>query len=387
MVFDAHDKAFAFFGGACTRGIYDNMKTAVDAIFVGRERPYNRRFQQMCGHYLVDPVACTPASGWEKGRVENLGCGVEDAPRAVRQQQVLGGRQRRPQSGRDPRLRRAHRDPAGGPCRRRARPRLPPWRHDLPFRIPCTGGRRPAQLRDKAQGRTGRIFPIIAIREAGPDGFWIHRALENAGIESHVVDPASIATSSRRRRAKTDRLDGETLVRTSLAFKRGEPRVCAMVRTPHPEDEDRRRIMRERKALIAERVAHVKVRRERLRETAPFGCSDRLNSRLLQAILPRLTVTKNFPAKIVTVSRPQANKALDFPDITLALQRWESASAQACAGLCQVISEAGYACVSTSRRLNALSIQGDPVETGGGRNIEFMFRAAAEAEVRYQFRH
>jgi len=71
MVFDAHDKAFAFFGGACTRGIYDNMKTAVDAIFVGKERAYNRRFQQMCSHYLVDPVACTPASGWEKGQVEN----------------------------------------------------------------------------------------------------------------------------------------------------------------------------------------------------------------------------------------------------------------------------------------------------------------------------
>ena len=71
MVFDAHDKAFAFFGGACARGIYDNMKTAVDTIFVGRDRAYNRRFQQMCGHYLVDPVACTPASGWEKGQVEN----------------------------------------------------------------------------------------------------------------------------------------------------------------------------------------------------------------------------------------------------------------------------------------------------------------------------
>jgi transposase len=71
MVFDAHDRAFAFFKGACTRGIYDNMKTAVDVIFVGRERAYNRRFQQMCSHYLVDPVACTPASGWEKGQVEN----------------------------------------------------------------------------------------------------------------------------------------------------------------------------------------------------------------------------------------------------------------------------------------------------------------------------
>ena len=71
MVFDAHDRAFAFFKGACTRGIYDNMKTAVDAIFIGRERAYNRRFLQMCSHYLVEPVACTPASGWEKGQVEN----------------------------------------------------------------------------------------------------------------------------------------------------------------------------------------------------------------------------------------------------------------------------------------------------------------------------
>src|ERR1700760_3621862 len=71
MVFDAHDRAFAFFKGACTRGIYDNMKTAVETIFVGRERAYNRRFLRMCSHYLVDPVACNPASGWEKGQVEN----------------------------------------------------------------------------------------------------------------------------------------------------------------------------------------------------------------------------------------------------------------------------------------------------------------------------
>jgi transposase len=71
MVFDAHERAFAFFRGACTRGIYDNMKTAVEAIFVGKDRQYNRRFAQMCSHHLVDPVACTPASGWEKGQVEN----------------------------------------------------------------------------------------------------------------------------------------------------------------------------------------------------------------------------------------------------------------------------------------------------------------------------
>ena len=71
MVFDAHDRAFALFKGACQRGIYDNMKTAVETILVGKDRLYNRRFLQMCSHYLVDPVACTPASGWEKGQVEN----------------------------------------------------------------------------------------------------------------------------------------------------------------------------------------------------------------------------------------------------------------------------------------------------------------------------
>ena len=71
MVFDAHNRAFAFFKVTCTRGIYDNMKTAVEAVFIGKDRQYNRRFLRMCGHYLVEPVACTPASGWEKGQVEN----------------------------------------------------------------------------------------------------------------------------------------------------------------------------------------------------------------------------------------------------------------------------------------------------------------------------
>jgi transposase len=71
MVFDAHERAFAFFKGACARGVYDNMKTAVETIFVGKDRRYNRRFLQMCSHHLVEPVACTPASGWEKGQVEN----------------------------------------------------------------------------------------------------------------------------------------------------------------------------------------------------------------------------------------------------------------------------------------------------------------------------
>lgn len=113
-----------------------------------------------------------------------------------------------------------------------------------------------AQLKEKAAGRLGRNFPIITIQEAGLDGFWIHRVLESEGTESHVVDAASILTSRRRRQAKTDRIDGETLVRTLLAFKRGEPRVCSMVRPPTREQEDRRRICRERKTLLGERIEH-----------------------------------------------------------------------------------------------------------------------------------
>lgn len=113
------------------------------------------------------------------------------------------------------------------------------------------------RLQTRAQDRTGQNHPVIVIQEAGLDGFWIDRVLQREGCESHVVDAASIATSRRRRRAKTDKLDGEALVRALLAHKRGEPRVCSMVRAPTSEEEDRRRVGRERRALMVERVQHV----------------------------------------------------------------------------------------------------------------------------------
>ena len=114
-----------------------------------------------------------------------------------------------------------------------------------------------AELQRKTEVRTGQSYPIITIQEAGLDGFWLHRVLQQNGIESHVVDPASIAMPRKRRRAKTDRIDGETLLRALLAYKRGEPRVCAMVVAPSPEEEDRRRLCRERRTLIEERIRHV----------------------------------------------------------------------------------------------------------------------------------
>ena len=110
--------------------------------------------------------------------------------------------------------------------------------------------------RAKAEQRYGVQVKTIVIQEAGLEGFWIHRLLIADGIESHVVDAASIAVPRRHRRAKTDSIDGETLLRTLMAWARGERRVCSMVCAPSPEEEDRRRLTRERGALLKERIRH-----------------------------------------------------------------------------------------------------------------------------------
>ena len=70
MVLDAHVQAFTFYGGACRKGIYDNLKTVVSKVLMGKERVFNRRFQTLASHCLFEPVTCTPAAGWEKGQVE-----------------------------------------------------------------------------------------------------------------------------------------------------------------------------------------------------------------------------------------------------------------------------------------------------------------------------
>jgi transposase len=114
-----------------------------------------------------------------------------------------------------------------------------------------------SKVKEKAEQQLGKPLRLMTIQEAGRDGFWIHRLLEAAGIQSHVVDPASIAVSRRHRRAKTDALDLEVLMRTLLAWRRGERRVCAMVRVPCVEHEDVRRGSRERERLVKERTQHV----------------------------------------------------------------------------------------------------------------------------------
>jgi len=71
MVLDAHVRAFEYFGGSCRKGIYDNLKTVVTKVLTGKDRVFNRRFQNLSSHYLFEPIACTPAAGWEKGQIES----------------------------------------------------------------------------------------------------------------------------------------------------------------------------------------------------------------------------------------------------------------------------------------------------------------------------
>ena len=88
------------------------------------------------------------------------------------------------------------------------------------------------RLRQRAEARRHCPVTLVVMQEAGRDGFWVHRMLEAHGVRSFVVDPSSIAVNRRSRRAKTDRIDAEAMLRTLMAWWRGERQVCAMVRAP-----------------------------------------------------------------------------------------------------------------------------------------------------------
>jgi transposase len=111
-------------------------------------------------------------------------------------------------------------------------------------------------VRARAAGKLGSAPKVVSCYEAGYDGFWLHRLLMAAGISNLVFDPASIAVEQRSRRAKTDRIDGELLLRTLMAHLRGEPRVVRIVRVPSVEQEDARRASRERDRLVKEQTGH-----------------------------------------------------------------------------------------------------------------------------------
>jgi transposase len=112
-----------------------------------------------------------------------------------------------------------------------------------------------ARARAKAE-QLGKPVRILSCYEAGLDGHWLHRWLAANGVVNYTIDASSIEVSRRARRAKTDRIDLALLMRAFLAYLRGEPRVCSMVRVPTPEEEDCKRRTRERERLVQERTAH-----------------------------------------------------------------------------------------------------------------------------------
>jgi transposase len=113
-----------------------------------------------------------------------------------------------------------------------------------------------SRVRERAARALGGVPAVVSCYEAGYDGFWLHRLLLATGITNYVFDPASIAVDQRARRVKTDRIDGEKMLRTLMAYLRGEPRVVRIVRVPAPEQEDARRASRERGRLVKEQTAH-----------------------------------------------------------------------------------------------------------------------------------
>ena len=108
--------------------------------------------------------------------------------------------------------------------------------------------------RDQAAKAGQTVTRIVLAFEAGRDGFWLARWLRARGIETYVVHPTSVAVSREHRRAKTDRLDTEMLIRVFLGWLRGEPRHCNMVAIPTLEEEDAKRPSRERESLVGERT-------------------------------------------------------------------------------------------------------------------------------------
>jgi transposase len=113
------------------------------------------------------------------------------------------------------------------------------------------------EVRARISREMSRTVEVMSCYEAGYDGFWLHRQLEAHGVRNYVIDPASLQVDRRVRRVKTDRIDTERLLRSLMAYLRGEPKVWSVVRVPSIAEEDARRLHRERHRLISERVQHV----------------------------------------------------------------------------------------------------------------------------------
>ena len=134
---------------------------------------------------------------------------------------------------------------------------------DKPSLYPIKGGDADGLLakldaaRQRLAKMTGQEPKLVLCYEAGYDGFWLARLLEQHGIDCRVMDPASLQVDRRARRVKTDRIDVEKLLQALIAWGRGERHVCSMVVIPSVEEEDLRRTHRERNRLVRERTAHI----------------------------------------------------------------------------------------------------------------------------------
>ncbi len=114
-----------------------------------------------------------------------------------------------------------------------------------------------ARQRSRAEKALARPIRVASCYEAGYDGFWLHRVLVANDVDNHVIDPSSLLVNRRARRAKSDRIDAEGMLRALMAYARGERRVFAVVRVPSVDEEDFKRLHRERQQLVKERTRHV----------------------------------------------------------------------------------------------------------------------------------
>lgn len=113
------------------------------------------------------------------------------------------------------------------------------------------------RVRSRVARELGRSVEVLSCYEAGYDGFWLHRVLEAHGIRNHVLDPASLQVNRRARQAKTDRIDAERMVRALIRYLYGDREACSVVQVPSTVEEDAKRLHRERRRLVTERVQHV----------------------------------------------------------------------------------------------------------------------------------
>jgi transposase len=221
------------------------------------------------------------------------------------------------------------------------------------------------RLRDRAERRLRHPVEVVVMQEAGRDGFWVHRLLEAHAIRSVVVDPASIAVSRRSRWAKTDRIDAEAMLRTLMAWARGERQVCAMVRPPTRETEDARRLNREREALLAERIRHANRIKGLLATQGVFGFEPTLRNRRARLaevrtpegapLPPRLTAEVGRQMDRLELAMQQLADVQAVRDAALAAERVDSPA-------CDVATAAGE--VATSATAASL-----PAKEGAGARL------------------